>query len=178
MDRVTQVVNDPLTSVNEPQNVGNLGRDQSENTPYPTLPKIFVDANELQLNHQVIDSFTSRRPMSKYRVVTVDSDLLRTLIRESTDEGFEIRLFDDGFIKLVTRGARESSSGWDTGIGTWVGGVADDEMSSASFIVGPDGSVNGVVHTAELGRIKIEPIKGTSHHLIWRFDSSVSTNID
>jgi hypothetical protein len=152
--------------------------EHDQNTETRTPPALFTDAKELELDHEVIANFTSTKPMTEFRIVTVDTDSFRTFIREPTTGVIEIKLLDDDYVKLVTQGARESHSGWSTGFGMWIGKIEGVEESSASFQVNPDGSMDGRVLSARLGRIKIEPIKGTPHHLIWRFDPSITVNID
>ena len=38
--------------------------------------------------------------------------------------------------------------------------------------------MNGVIRTLKFGRIKIEPIKGTPHHIIWQWDPNYERAIE
>lgn len=140
---------------------------------------IFSDVDGSQLDHQVVGDFVSKRSIGAYRIVTVNSDVLRSRIREAgSGDSFSIQLLDSNPVKLLAKGSNESSSGWSSGIGSWIGVVEGDEFSRASLMVAPDGTVNGVVRTVEAGRVKIESIKGTPHHLIWQLAPDFSKKLD
>lgn len=146
-----------------------------ESSPAP----LFSDAPDSELDHHALEDFIRARPISAYRIVRVDSDALRTRIRESaTTQSFEVQLLESAPFTLVAKGAKEYASEWQSGHGSWIGVVDGDEFSRASFVVGADGSVNGVIRTLKSGRIKIEPIKGTPHHIIWQWDPNYERAID
>lgn len=131
--------------------------------------RVFTDVPDASLDHAVIEDFLLRRPLAAYRIVSVNSDLLRERVRNiDTDQTIELALLGSEPQAFVSVGAKEHSEGWQTGFSTWVGQIESDETSRISFVVSPDGSVNGVLQSAESGRIKIEPIKGTPHHIIWQ----------
>ncbi len=174
-----------LSSSDEQSTGINSEQDKSTSLPDRTLyledsvAPLFFDVPESELDHQVLAGFLAARPIGAYRIVRVDSDALRTRIRESADSPeFEIRLLDAEPMPLIAEGSVEHSAGWQSGIGSWIGSVAGDETSRASFVVAPDGTVNGVVRTLKTGRIKIEPIKGTPHHIVWQWDPSFERDLD
>lgn len=140
---------------------------------------IFSDVPESELDHQTLEGFLGARPIGAYRIVRIDSDGLRTKIRQSNDvPEFNIQLLDSEPMQLRVKVAQEHSAGWQSGLGSWRGTVVGDETSRASFVVAPDATVNGVVRTLRTGRIKIEPIKGTPHHIVWQWDPSYERNLD
>lgn len=131
---------------------------------------IFEDVPESEIDHLLLEEYLKIRPSEVFRVVKVDADLLRTRIRESADRPLmTIQLFGKEPVILTSSYAAEHSEGWKSGIGMWRGSVVGDELSRASFVVGADGSVNGEVMSVESGRVKIEVLKGTAHHIIWKF---------
>lgn len=140
---------------------------------------LFEDVPEIQLDHANLEPFLEKRRIAAYRIVSVNSDVLRSIIRQSGEQpAFQVALLDGPPLTLISIGAIEHSAGWQTGIGTWSGRVEGDETSRASFVIGADGSVNGVVRSRSSGRVKIEPVKNTPHHAIWRFGGDVNRKID
>ena len=131
--------------------------------------QLFADMTDSQFSQPEVQAFLADRLILEYRIVSVNSDQLRSNIREfPAVTSFDVRLLDSEPITLVTSAATEHSEGWQSGYATWVGGVDGDEASSATLFVAPDGSVNGQVRTIKHGRVKIENIPGTSAHLIWK----------
>lgn len=140
---------------------------------------IFADVSDSELDHEGLEEFISARPIGAYRIVHVDGDALRTLIRDSGQTGsFEVQLLDGDPMSLVSEYAEEHSSGWQSGFASWIGQVEGDETSRASFNVRPDGMVDGVVRTLATGRIKIEPIQDTQIHIIWQWAPDFKRNLD
>ena len=140
---------------------------------------ILVDAPDDQVEHADLESFIQQRPLDAYRIVTVDSDALRTVIRDvGQHPGFQLRLLSPSPVTLIAKSAEEHSDGWQSGLATWMGTVAGDDSSSATFVVSPDGSVNGKINSRESGRIAIEPIPNTPYHIVWRLQQGFEQIID
>lgn len=190
-------VNQPLSQVDALPSPINSNSDRTSAAPQtnsvpverPTPDRLIVSGNESQsifadvldeqIDHASIENFLAARPIGAYRIVTVNSDGLRDLIRQSSGESsFTVRLINEEPITLVPKDAKEHSSGWKSGLGTWRGKVAGDEMSRASFVISPDGTVDGVVRTVESGRIKIEPIDGTNLHIVWQLSADFKREMD
>ncbi len=131
--------------------------------------QLFADMSDSQLSRPEVQAFLAERHILAYRIVSANSDQLRSNIRDfPAVMSFDIRLLDSEPITLVTSAATEHNEGWQSGYATWIGGVDGDEASSATLFVAPDGSVNGQVRTIANGRVKIENIPGTAAHLIWQ----------
>lgn len=129
---------------------------------------IFTDVPNSQIDHGSIEGFLAKRHIGAYRIVSVNSDALREQIRrENDDQDFEIPLFESPPLSFVASASEEHSSGWQTGLASWLGQVKGDEESGVSFLIAPDGTINGVIRSKATGRVKIEPVKGTLHHVIW-----------
>ena len=83
---------------------------------------IFTDVPDAQIDHAAMEDFISKRPIGAYRIVTVNSDALRSVIRQSeVQPTFDLVLLDAIPITLVAKEATEYSSGWQTGQATWLG---------------------------------------------------------
>ena len=137
----------------------------SENEDFP----IFSDVPPATLDSEAVESFVSTRWVGEYRVVFVDVDELRAVIRESeVNEILRIQLLDEKPVELIAAKAEEYSSGWQTGHAAWRGGVGNEELSSAVFVVDPSGELNGVINSSLLGRVKIEKVPDTNFHVIWK----------
>ena len=135
----------------------------------PSSDRVFNDVPESSLDHAAIEDFLLKRPLAAYRIVSVNGDLLRERVRNiDAGQSFELVLLGSEPHAFVSVGAKEHSDGWQAGFSTWVGRIESDETSRISFVVSPDGSINGVLQSAEYGRIKIEPVEGTPHHIIWQ----------
>lgn len=141
--------------------------------------RFLADVPEDQIERADLEAFIAKRPLDAYRIVRVDSDVLRALIRKADlQSDFELRLLATSTITLVATHAEEHSTGWQNGFGTWSGRVAGDDYSYAMFAVSPDGSVHGTVRSREAGRIRIEPIPYTPWHIVWRLQKGFRQRID
>jgi len=131
--------------------------------------QLFADMSDSQLSLPEVEAFLAKRHIHAYRIVSANSEQLRSTIREyPAVVSFDIQLLGSELVTLVASAATEHNEGWQSGYATWIGGVDGDEASSATLFVAPDGSVNGQVRTINDGRVKIENIPGTSAHLIWQ----------
>lgn len=153
--------------------------DDSSTSLLTNVTPLLTDVPESQLDHQILESFLRVRPIGAYRIVRIDSDSLRTIIRQSADvPGFDIQLLDSDPTKLITHSAIEHSSGWQTGLANWSGIADGGKAGRSSFVIAPDATVSGVFYTLQHGRIKIEPIPGTPHHIVWQWDPGYTKKID
>ena len=146
---------------------------------YGENTSILTDVADRDIDHKAIEGFLSARPIGAYRIVSINSDLLRAKTRQAGGDGaFEIVLFAPEPLPLVPIEAEDHQTGWRTGLASWRGQIDGLEGSKASFVISPDGTVNGVIRSPELGRVKIEPIEGSIHHIIWLANSDIRRKID
>lgn len=131
--------------------------------------ELFADTDPTGISSSDLDSFLSARYMDIYRIVRANADELRERIRNVAREpSFEVHVFEETPIVLVAIQAEEYHSGWRSGHAYWFGSVQGHEASRVQLSVFADGTINGVIRSPAFSRIKIEPIKGTPYHVIWR----------
>lgn len=148
-------------------------------SPNSVDPEIFWDVAPEEIDRPSLEEFLLSRHIEWYRIVNVNTDVLRAYIRnhDQTPE-FQITLIGDHAETVVVRKAEEHYEGWRAGHASWQGQLADDPASNVSFFVQPDGSLNGVINSGRTGRIKIESIAGTPHHILWNMQPNVEVEID
>ena len=136
------------------------------------------------LPQEVLSAFLEARHVGDYRVVEVDTDALRQMIREayppSTVAGLpriSLPLIDMSLVEIGLRGGGEEHAGWQTGIATFLGRVTEDEYSSVTCVVAPDGSVNLTIRTAGK-RYKLEKTSLLPYHVYWSLGEGFSRKID
>ena len=136
------------------------------------------------LPHDVLSAFLEARHVGDYRVVEVDVDGLRQMIREayvpsgvSGPPAISLPLIDMSLVKIVLRGGGEEHAGWQTGIATFFGRVAEDEYSSVICVVGPDGSVN-LTSRVNGKRYKLEKASLLPYHVYWSLGEGFSQKLD
>lgn len=141
--------------------------------------EIFWDVPADEIDHASLEQYLLDRPIEWYRIIDVNTDLLRTYIRtQDQTPGLQINLVGDHPTTVVVRRAEEHHEGWRAGNASWQGRLADDPASNVSLFVQPDGSLTGVVNSGRTGRIKIESIPGTAHHILWKMLPNVEVEID
>ena len=152
---------------------------ETEPREKPMASGVFSDVPEEDIEQSLLDDFLSSRPVDKHRVVTVNTDSIREFIRmEGQDASFSIQLFDDEIVTITATGVQEHSSGWQTGMATWLGRVQEYDDSQVQFLITPDGAIDGTITTPRHGRISIDVVKGTPHHVMWTWTEGYSRPID
>lgn len=147
--------------------------------PNDSQTQLFSDVPDSQIDYKALEGFFNARHIGAYRIVNVNTDLFRGIIRQADGPAnLSLKLLSSDPVKLTVKAAEEYSSGWKAGLANWRGHIADDPTSQAYFVCAADGSLNGVVTSLELGRIKIEPINGTPYHIIWKASGDSETKID
>ncbi len=142
-------------------------------------PGFLIDVDEAQLDKGVLESFLqSKPPIARYRLVQVDADTFRTVIRDPTP-GLEsvIQLFDNERITVKTIQQREHVSGLQTGIGTWLGKVVGQDASTVQMVIAPDGGVEATFLTSS-GRYRLEGIGLPPYHVVWQMDPNATAVTD
>lgn len=147
--------------------------------PVSGSTQFFSDVEEDDIDAVAVSRMLEKRRISAYRVVQVDSDAIRAQLRQGEiQNGIDFRLLDDIPVTFVPRQAADHTDGWKTGLGMARGQIRGDPESYAQFVIGADGAMNGVFRSVEFGRIKIERIPDTPHHMIWKLGPGLDMKID
>ena len=145
----------------------------------PTVITFFPDD---VLPEAVLTELLSAKRVADYRVVTVDVDALRQLLRDappSESDWLEISLplFNQSLISIEIRAGGESHEGWQSGFASFVGKIAGNELSTVQCVIAPDGSVNLVIRGAGK-RYKLEETALLPYHIYWQQGEGSSRKID
>ena len=142
----------------------------------------FVDDSEIPGDE--LETFLKKRPIGNYRVVRIDTDALRQMLRDtfpSQDDSkthkISLTLVDGTSVEVVLKGGGESHSGWQTGFATFLGSVTGDEYSTVQCVISPDGSADLVIRTAGQ-RYKLEKTAVLPFHVYWSLDREFRKKID
>ena len=135
------------------------------------------------LPEAVLNDFLSARRVADYRVVTVDADALRQLLRDaspSESDWLEISLplINQSRISIEVRAGGESHDGWQSGFATLVGKVAGNELSRVICVIAPDSSVSLIIREAGGKRYKLEKTPLLPYHIYWERGEGSSRKID
>lgn len=177
----TPATSDSLQSISSDPESGSLKNpvDTVSRTVLDEGGQVFLDADAAKIIWPVVREYLSARPIDKYRIVTVDADQIRTHIRaQGSESDFEVSLLDDAKTSLQRSASDEGNDGWQAGIGAWLGHIDSDRESFVQFVLAPDGTINGVLRSSTIGRVEIEPIRGTPHHLMWSMAPDFERQID
>ena len=129
---------------------------------------VLADVPEAEIDRMAVSRFVSRLPIGDYRIVSIDGDALRAIIRNANAEpAFDVQLLDPEPVTLIAREAQEYYSGWQSGHAGWGGAIQGQELSSATFVIDPNCVVDGSINSPRTGTVKFERIPDTSHYLIW-----------
>jgi len=125
------------------------------------------------VDNDVLDEFIAKRPIKDYRVVEIDVDALRTIIRQahesiqsSTKPTISLPLLDGTAVSIELLQAEEHHESWQSGIASFIGRVVGSEPSSVVCIVGPDGSLS-LTMSLPRDRYKIEKTTLLPYHIYW-----------
>ncbi len=146
----------------------------------PTLIEFLPDD---VLPEAILNDYLSARRVADYRVVTVDADALRQLLRDaspSESDRLEISLplINQSRILIEIRAGGESHDGWQSGFATFVGQVAGNELSTVQCVIAPDGSVSLVIREAGGKRYKLEKTPLLPYHIYWERGEGHNRKID
>ena len=136
------------------------------------------------LPKNVLDTFLENRDIGKYRVVVVDADAIRQVLRDafSPSDGTEsptisLPLVDGALITIELQRGGESHSGWQAGLASFGGKVAGNKFSAVTCVISPDGSVNLTISTAGR-RYKLEQSTLLPYHIYWSNGKGPGRRID
>ena len=140
-------------------------------------PEIFSEVDEAILEKGILKEFLDNHAVERYRVVEVNSDILRSKIRDEFDNEIVLKLFEDFEIVSVPLRRTENTSGPRAGLSSWMGRVKDDNLSVVYLTIGFDGTVTGVIR-GPFGIYKIDPSGQPNSQIIWQKDPSVRAPVD
>jgi len=148
-----------------------------------SAPTIITFVPDDVLPEVVLSDLLSARRVADYRIVTVDSDGLRQLIRDASPSPtgsvwleISLPLVNQSLISIELTSGEESYDGWQSGIASFFGKVAGNEMSSVQCVIAPDGSVSLVIRAAGK-RYKLDKMSLLPYHIYWE-DEGSSRRID
>jgi len=136
------------------------------------------------LPQSVLTEFLGARHVGDYRVVEVNVDALRQILRDASTSSAAadppkifLPLIDQSVVSIELSSGGESHDGWQAGIASFYGKVAGDEVSTAQCVIAPDGSMNLVIRTAGK-RYKLEKSPLLPYHIYWVLGEGFSRKID
>jgi len=143
------------------------------------LSGLLSDVPDSELNHVALGAFFERAPVAAFRVVNINSDLLRTYIRQPDQyPSLTMHLFNDEPVTFVMEPdrSREHYSGQLSGHAVWTSKIirTDPTLPNATFFLSPDGTINGhaLIRNSDGGinqRIKVQLLEGTDSHILWSY---------
>ena len=123
----------------------------------------------------VLQAFLDSGPIAEYRIVTVDVESLREVIRASgippDTRTFTIPfpLLDGTAVSIEITAAGEYHEGWQTGHAQLLGKVHDDELTMFQGVLAPDGSARLTLRTRDQ-RYSIRKSSMLPYHFYYRLD--------
>jgi hypothetical protein len=140
-------------------------------------PELFHDVDEAMLDKAILQKFLQERPVHRYRVVTIDSDSIRSIIRDEYNDLLPLNLFDD--TKLVSYAS--SKEDWLTGVRTcisrWSGGIIGEEYGSVVLVIDANGMIEGTIRTSD-GYYRITRAGRSPYQFIWQIVPGYTETID
>ena len=143
---------------------------------------VFLPDNVLP--ESVLSEFLEARHVGDYRVVTVNADALRKMLRDASTlsaaaepASITLPLIDQSMISIEVRSGGESHEGWKSGFATFRGRVSGDELSTAQCVIAPDGSISLLIRTAGK-RYKLEKTSLLPYHVYWVLGAGFEQKID
>ena len=134
----------------------------------PQFGEFLNSVDEAVLDPNTVAEFSAGRPMSRYRVVSINQDVFRNIVRGNEQE-FQLPLFDDTILNLSAYSMEEYVSGPRNGMASWMGRDIDDDNSAVSLVVGPDGHVIGNIKISD-GIYEIQATDTLPYHFIFQWD--------
>ncbi len=132
----------------------------------------------------ILRDFIDARHIGGYRVVQIDTDALRAIIRDAHESAsssakpvISFPLVDGSTVSIELIAAEEHYDGWQSGIGTFIGRVVGDEYSSVQCVLGPDGSVHLTIRTSG-ERHAIRKTSLLPYHVYWTLGQGFNKKID
>ena len=132
----------------------------------------------------VLNAFIAKRSIQDFRVVTIDSDALRTMIRgaqesiaSSSTPTVSLPLLDGSTVSIELLQAVEHFDSWQSGMATFVGTVEGEEYGGVTAVLTPDGSLD-LTMTISSGRYKIEKTALLPFHVYWTMVPGIRKKID
>ncbi len=125
------------------------------------------------LPKDMLESFLDARHVGEYRVVEIDTDALRQILRDAFTSSVDsetptisLPLVDGTYVEVLLRSGGENHSGWQAGFGSFFGSISGDELSTVQCTISPDGSTSLVIRT-EGKRYKLDKTAILPYHVYW-----------
>ena len=132
----------------------------------------------------VLRAFITERNVQDFRVVTIDSDALRTMIRDahesianSSTPTISLPLLDGSIVFIELLQADEHFESWKSGMDTFIGRIEGIEYASVTAVLAPDGSLD-LTMTISPERYKIEKTTLLPYHVYWAMAPRLEQRID
>jgi len=132
----------------------------------------------------VLHAFIAKRRVQDYRVVRIDSDALRTMIRDahesiasSSTPTISLPLLDGSIVSIELLQAEEHFESWKSGMATFIGRIEGIEYASVTAVLAPDGSLD-LTMTISPERYKIEKTTLLPYHVYWTMAPGYEKKID
>ena len=125
----------------------------------------------------VLRAFLESGSIAEYRVVTVEVDSLRELIRNSSfapeakTPTVSFPLLDGTVVSVELTAAAEHHEGWQSGFASLFGKVSGDEFSTFQGVLAPDGSAHLTIRTGGQ-RYAIRKSSVLPYHFYYTIDRS------
>lgn len=147
-----------------------------------STPTVFEFLPDDVLPEAVLYEWLSERQVANYRVVTVDADTLRQLLRDAspTDSdrlAISLPLVDQSLISIEIISGGEWHDGWRSGFASLLGKIAGDELSTVQCVIAPDGSMSLVIRGAG-NRYKLDKTPLLPYHIYWEQGEGSGQEID
>lgn len=143
---------------------------QSIATSSSEVPPILTEVDPALVTDVDLSAVLERKPIKQYKIVRVNANLLRHVIRENDAfTPFELELFEER-IELFTVDSEERSSGWQSGYAFWRGIIGGTSHSDAFLRINPNGQARGGFQSENLGYVTLESIGESGFHLLWSMD--------
>ncbi len=139
--------------------------------------ELFHDVDEAMLDKAILEQFLEKRPVHRYRVVTIDSDSIRSIIRDEYNNLLPLNLFDD--TKLVSYASSKDDyvTGFEAGISAWSGGIIGEEYGSVVLVIDANGMIEGTIRTSD-GYYRITRAGRSPYQFIWQIVPGYTETID
>lgn len=159
----------------EPRMHGDSMERASSLGPVPhTLPPVvfeFPDADLSLIEPATLEEFFTSHRMVRFRVVTVDTDEIREVIRDKlrgVDRVVTIRFFPDVVVSAMTfTTSKEGYTGQNAGFAVWSGMEVGTTSASMAMAISPDGETIGEFSTSK-GNFNIAATTQPPFHIVWQ----------
>jgi hypothetical protein len=184
-ERVENVALDESAPEEDPgvATTGDSMSSRSGGSPATTLRKAaleapariaFPDADPSLVDAATVDQFLRTHPNERYRLVNVNGDAIRALIRDElrgVHRKVTLELFPDAIVVAEPRRVSESNS---LGVALWSAKEVGAESAPMTLTIGPDGRAMGEFVTSK-GLYGIDVTTQPPLHIVWQWPSDAAS---